>query len=102
MVCVIGCHGYNRTYISAVSVTNLEYFSVLILCPLDMTSSITLKRYMRLTSMPVIAPANSGSAKILRLLLPSLVQQNLPKTERDRSGIFFPFSQVSVLQRVVF
>ena len=27
---------------------------------------------------------------------------NLPKTERDRSGIFFPFSQVSVLQRVVF
>ena len=30
------------------------------------------------------------------------IQQNLPKTERDRSGIFFPFSQVSVLQRVVF
>jgi hypothetical protein len=30
------------------------------------------------------------------------IQQKLPKTERDRSGIFFPFSQVSVLQRVVF
>jgi len=30
------------------------------------------------------------------------LQSNLPKTERDRSGIFFPFSQVSVLQRVVF
>ena len=30
------------------------------------------------------------------------VQYNLPKTERDRSGFFFPFSQVSVLQTVVF
>jgi len=32
----------------------------------------------------------------------TIIQLNLPKTERDRSGIFFPFSQVSVLQRVVF
>jgi len=36
------------------------------------------------------------------LLTSKQIQQNLPKTERDRSGIFFPFSQVSVLQRVVF
>jgi hypothetical protein len=25
-----------------------------------------------------------------------IIQQNLPKTELDRNGIFFPFSQVSV------
>jgi len=39
---------------------------------------------------------------VVKFEIIDVIQKNLPKTERDRSGIFFPFSQVSVLQRVVF
>jgi hypothetical protein len=54
---------YKRKYL-------LRASAALMLYPLDMTSRITLKRCMRLTSMSVIAPDISGCTKNLRLVLP--------------------------------
>ena len=52
-----------------------------------------------------LADFGAGISEVVRSRMPdyrSFSTVNLPKTERNHSVIFFPFSQVSVLHRVVF